>query len=278
MYCKNKQELAEQVNKYTEGIIVILAAEKEFSFADIQPILQNAKVPSFGAFFPGIIANREIHYSGFLIQHFSMEGEVFSFNSKDLESLSFASKKLDQGTGLILLDGLADNNQDFLNRVFYELGNDFRFIGSGAGSLDLVQKPCVFDKDGIYQDKAIVLLLKAKVAIGIQRGYQRVAGPIVATETKDSKIFELNWGNAFETYSKIVNEQSNSKITKDDFFNVSKGYPLGITRKGYEDIVRDPISVKERGTLNCIDDIPENEALYMLKGEPARLIESAKVS
>ena len=35
MFCKNKQELADQVNKYTEGIIVILAAEKEFSFADI---------------------------------------------------------------------------------------------------------------------------------------------------------------------------------------------------------------------------------------------------
>ena len=201
-----------------------------------------------------------------------MEAEVFSFNSKDLESVSFASKKLDQGIGLVLIDGLSDNNQDFLNRVFYELGHDFKFIGSGAGSLDLVQKPCVFDKDGVYQDRAIVLLLKTNVAIGIQHGYQRIAGPIVATETRGSKLLELNWENAFETYSKVVNEHSNVKITKDDFFNVSKGYPLGITRKGYEDIVRDPISVTESGTLNCIDDVPENAAVYILKGEPDRLI------
>ena len=43
--------------------------------------------------------------------------------------------------------------------------DDFKFIGSGAGSLDLVQKPCVFDKDGVYQDRAIVLLLKTNVTV-----------------------------------------------------------------------------------------------------------------
>jgi len=278
MYIATKEQLAQEILNYDTGAVVILCAEKGFTFTDIQPILRSAKVPVVGAYFPGLIAERKLQYSGFIVQHFTCETEVYSFDSKDLDSVSFKAKNIESGTGLILMDSFADGNQAFLNRLFYELGHNFRFIGSGAGSLELVQKPCIFDKDGLYENKAIVLLLHTKVSIGLKHGYDRIAGPFVATNTSDSKIFELNWENAFDCYSDIVNSDSDVPVTKEDFFAVSKGYPLGISRKGHEDIVRDPISVDNQGNLYCIDDVPENAALYVLKGDADKLINAAKAS
>jgi len=177
------------------------------------------------------------------------------------------------------MDGLADGNQEFLNKTFYRFSQSFKFVGSGAGSLELVQKACIFDKDGIYKNKAIMVFIESNVGIGIKHGYDRIAGPIIATQTDDSRIAELNWENAFDVYASILKDEvSGLDISKDSFFDVSKGYPLGISYKGYEDIVRDPISCTQDGVINCIDDIPENAALYVLRGESQKLINAAKES
>lgn len=278
MFCEDLNILKTEIEKLSEGVAVILAAEKGFLFDDIQPVLEQANVPAFGAFFPGIIAEEELHYSGYLLLQFKSEAEIYTFDTLDIDSVSFAKSEIETGTGLILIDGLANSNQDFLNSLFYELGQDVKFIGSGAGSLELVQKPCIFDKNGIYENKAILLLLRTNVAIGIKHGYTRLAGPFVATETKATKVSQLNWENAYTSYANVVNSDSVTPITQVDFFSIAKGYPLGISRNGHEDIVRDPISVDEDGTLNCIDDVPENAALYILKGEPDRLIQAAEMS
>jgi len=274
MFCKDLDTLSTELHKLSEGIAIVLAAEKDFDYNEFQIAIKATSIPIVGAFFPGVIAESELHYTGFIIQYINspFELQVFDLNSKDPK---FLKGTISTGTGLILMDGLANGNQAFLNSVFYEYGSEFRFVGSGAGSLDLIQKPCVFDKDGIYTDKALIILTPMEVAIGLQHGYDRIAGPFVATRTEGSKIIELNWENAFDVYADSVNEDSFKTLTKKDFFDLSKGYPLGLSRKGHEDIVRDPISVDEFGVLHCIDDVPENAPLYVLKGENDKLIEAA---
>jgi hypothetical protein len=207
------------------------------------------------------MAEGKLHHSGFVLQHFDSSFDLHLCDSKKVIQ-EFYRNNISAGTGIILMDALSQGNQAFLDTVFYELGKDFKFIGCGAGSLDLIHKPCIFDKDGIYADKAIILLLQEKVAIGVKHGYTRMAGPFVATRTKGNKILELNWENPYEVYSNVVNEDSPIPISKEYFLSVSKGYPLGLGRKGHEDIVRDPISVDSDGSIRCIDAVPENAALY----------------
>jgi hypothetical protein len=105
-----------------------------------------------------------------------------------------------------------------------------------------------------------------------------MAGPFVATRAEGKKIIELNWENPYEVYSNIVNQDSSIPITKEDFLSVSKCYPLGLGHKGHEDIVRDPIFVDSDGSIHCIDAVPENAALYVLKGEKTKLIEATSLS
>ena len=277
MYCEKLSGISIELMRLTSGIAVVFAAEKNFDYQALQAVLKETKIEVIGAFFPGVIAEGKLHYSGFVLQHFDSSFDLQLCDSKKVIH-EFSRNNISTGTGIILIDALSQGNQTFLNTVFYELGKDFKFIGGGAGSLDLIHKPCVFDKNGIYVDKAIILLLQKKVAIGVKHGYTRMAGPFVATRTDGNKIIELNWENPYEVYSNVVNEDIPIPISKECFFSVSKGYPLGLGRKGHEDIVRDPISVDFDGSIRCIDAVPENAALYVLKGEKTKLIEAAASS
>lgn len=277
MYCEKLSSISTELMRLTSGIAVVFAAEKNFDYHALQAVLKETKIEVIGAFFPGVIAEGKLHYSGFVLQHFDSSFDLQLCDSKKVIQ-EFSRNKISTGTGIVLMDALSQGNQAFLNTVFYELGKDFKFIGGGAGSLDLIHKPCVFDKDGIYADKAIILLLQEKVAIGVKHGYTRMAGPFVATRTKGNKILELNWENPYEVFSNVVNEDSPIPISKEYFLSVSKGYPLGLGRKGHEDIVRDPISVDSDGSIECIDAVPENAVLYVLKGDKTKLIEAASSS
>jgi hypothetical protein len=282
MFCENLSNLSFELTRLSRGVAVILAAEKDFDYKALQAIIKDCEISVVGAFFPGLIAEGKSHYSGFIVQHFDSPFKVQLYDTKNVKT-EFSqgvipNGSISKGTGLILMDALSDDNQAFLNTIFYEFGKDFKFIGGGAGSLELVQKPCVFDKDGIYIDKAIILFLQEKVAIGLQHGYYRMAGPFVATRTEGNKILELNWENPYEVYSNIINQDSPIPVSKEDFLSVSKGYPIGLSSKGHEDIVRDLISVDPDGSIYSIDAVPENAALYVLKGEKTKVIEAVSLS
>ena len=277
MYCDKLNRLSIELTQLSSGIAVVFAAEKDFDYGALQVVLKETKITVVGALFPGVIAEGQVRHSGFVLKHFDSSFDLQLCDSKKVIQ-EFSRNNISAGTGIILMDALSQGNQAFLNTVFYELGKDFKFIGGGAGSLELVQKPCVFDKDGIYIDKAIILLLQEKVAIGVKHGYTRMAGPFVATRTEGNKIVELNWENPYEVYSNIVNQDSSIPISKEDFLSVSKGYPIGLSSKGHEDIVRDLISVDPAGSIYSIDAVPENAALYVLKGDKTKLIEAASSS
>ncbi|MFT4875783.1 MAG: hypothetical protein ACI9AU_000069 [Bacteroidia bacterium] len=277
MYCDKLSSLSTELTQLSSGIAVVFAAEQDFDYGALQVVMKETKITVVGAFFPGVIAEGQARHSGFVLKHFDSSFDIQLCDSRKVIQ-EFTRNNISAGTGIILTDALSQGNQAFLNTVFYELGKDFKFIGAGAGSLDLIHKPCIFDKDGIYADKAIILLLQEKVVIGVKHGYTRMAGPFVATRTEGEKIVELNWENPFEVYSNIVNQDSSIPITKEDFLSVSKWYPLGLGQKGHEDIVRDPIFVDSDGSIHCIDAVPENAALYVLKGDKTKLIEAASSS
>jgi hypothetical protein len=179
MYCETLSSLSTELTQLSSGVAVVFAAEQDFDYGALQVVLKETKITVVGAFFPGLIAEGKSHYSGFIVQHFDSPFKVQLYDTKNVNT-EFAqgvipNGSMSKGTGLILMDALSDDNQAFLNTIFYEFGKDFKFIGGGAGSLDLIHKPCIFDKDGIYADKAIILLLQEKVVIGVKHGYTRMA-------------------------------------------------------------------------------------------------------
>ena len=165
---------------------------------------------------------------------------------------------------------------EYLELINDQLGAQYSFIGGGAGSLTLVQQPCLMTREGVFQDAALGCLLKQKVRLGIRHGWQRLAGPFLVTEAEGNNVKKLNWRPALDVYREVVEDDANVRLGIDNFFEHAKGYPFGMIREQEEDIVRDPISTNEDGVLLCVGEVPENSAVYILKGRSTQLIDAAR--
>lgn len=284
----SNQAIIDQIvaNKPEEGeIAMLLFGEKsETNFSQLIDEINQLGISFFGGLFPGIIHEEEQYDSGCIFKKFPATQQPIvikgldtgEITTKDIDQLnSFNAKK---STLITFVDGLSAYIPKCLSFMYNHVGSTASFLGGGAGSLSLKQQPCVFTNEGFFQDAAVLALVDQEISLGVKHGWNKLVGPIVATKTDKNIIYELNWENAFEVYGRMVNKDSNSLISKDNFFDIAKGYPFGIFKETGEDIVRDPLSVGENGEIICVADVPENTVLYILKGSEAQLIDAAQTA
>jgi hypothetical protein len=91
-------------------------------------------------------------------------------------------------------------------------------------------------------------------------------------------VHQLSNRPAYETYSKIVKIKTGKTLNKENFFDIAKGYPLGIYHPKMDHIVRDPITFTDDNALVCVGEIPARSLIYVLQGSKQSLIDSAQVA
>ncbi len=235
----------------------------------------------FGGIFPAIVYGSEMSKQGAVIHKLPVVKKPFLIKGLENETIDLSAIEVfRQGadrdlTAVVLVDGLTANINGFLAGLFNMLADSVNYIGGGAGSLSFTQKPCLFSNEGLFQDAALVTMLRAKSKLGVRHGWEKLAGPVVATKTDRNTIYELNWRSAFQIYKKIVEADCGTEINEENFFNIAKGYPFGMIKDHAESIVRDPISVGPNGELICVGSVPENSVVDILKGVPSSLIAAA---
>lgn len=267
-----------------EILLLMIGEESTLDFNWLIEELNSLGISFMGGIFPGIIHGKNDFKDGAILKVLptnskpiiitGLENNDFEI-SQLLEDLKFDPTK---STLFTFIDGLTSNVATYLQKLYHHYGNAVKYIGAGAGSLSLVQQPCIFSNEGIFQDAAIICPINLKVNIGVKHGWEKLDGPIVATRTEKNVIHELNWKNAFEVYKEVAEKDSGITFNDENFFDIAKCYPFGIFREDQEDLVRDPISVDENGSLICVGEVPENTVLYILKGNNDALIQSAKTA
>jgi len=272
------------MNPGADEVLFIMIGEK--NMPDLHRLVDEVNKRGhlfFGGIFPGLIYGNRRYEEGVIITRMKaksrphlvtgLDGDKFTIPA--FEELEDTSSRL---TAIVLVDGLTSNISGFLSSLFNKLGSVVNYLGGGGGSLSLVQQPCLFTNEGVFQDAAIVTIVDAESELGVKHGWELVQGQFVATKTEKNIVRELNWQNAFEVYKAVVEQDSGKEIRPDNFFDVAKAYPFGISREGEEYIVRDPLMVNENGALICVGEVPENTVLDILKGNTESLIHAAKTA
>ena len=236
----------------------------------------------FGGFFSGLIHDAVVYEGGALILKLPARMKPVVVRGLDRQpeappdlAIAAAGQAESAATAIVFVDGFAANIALFLAELYDRWGSEVHYLGAGAGSLSLKQQPCVFTQDGVFQDAAVVAVVAAGSSIGVRHGWRRLAGPVVATQTRRNVIAGLNWRNAFAVYRETVEADAHHSMAPQNFYDVAKEYPFGLLKEGQEDVVRDPIAVNAAGELICVGEIPEHAALNVLKGRPEWLIAAA---
>ena len=266
----------------TSGVLILACDANGFTPEKVDEVLKQYKKPVFGGIFPQILFNKEILEKGTIVAGISQPVSTAVIKgigdiSIDLDAIienTFEWQSLENKTIFVFVDGLSQYISVLIDSMFNCWGLLPNYIGGGAGSLSFERKPCVFTGEGLLGDAAVLAMADIKSGIGVAHGWKPVAGPLRVTEADRNIIISLNWRPAFEVYRETVEKISGKSFDNTDFFQLAKGFPIGIVRMAEEMVVRDPISL-DGSRLICVGEVPLNSFVYILKGDKDSLIAAA---
>ena len=122
----------------------------------------------------------------------------------------------------------------------------------------------------------LIVWIKATTTLEVEHGWTHLHGPFIATKTDRTVVHQLNGQPAFQVYRQLIERTVGKTLTKENFFSIAKGYPLGIYHPGMDYIVRDPITFTDDNALVCVGEVPAGSMLYILKGDSQSLIDHAR--
>ena len=264
-----------------ELLTVLVSEADEPDLDAIVTALQPLGIRFFGGVFPSLIHDGLPLDSGTVLARLPSTIEPVVIGGLDKREVrvpefpEVTASAASDYTAIVLVDGLTANTSLLLAELHARLGSHVHYIGGGAGTLDLVQRPCVFTNRGVFQDAAVIAFAAQRCRLGVRHGWARLTGPLVATRSEGNVLQELNWLPAFDVYRENVAPHTEEDLTPENIFTVTNAFPFGIYKEGREDVVRDPVSVGPDGELICVGDVPENVVLNILRGDHASLIAAA---
>lgn len=269
-------------NNNISSVLILSCDENQYTDIELNPFLKSLNVSIFGGIFPQIIYGRENltrgnivvgleeNISPVIIENLSDKDEQIEDEIEEKFSLN---RPID--TMFVFVDGFSSTIATLINELFNYFGLEHNYIGGGAGSLSFIQKPCIYTNKGLLQDSAIIVATNLKSGIGVKHGWKKISGPFQITKSNKNIIQELDYKPAFEVYKEVIETKSNNKFNENNFFDIAKGYPFGISKIGSEKVVRDPIST-QNNSLICVGEVREGDYVDILMGEKNSLINAAK--
>lgn len=265
-----------------KGILVLSCYGNHFDSGELDSVLQKIKKPLFGGIFPAILFEDIKYEKGTVFAGLTKKPLIqiipnLSIQNEDYEKVigENLSKTGKKKTMFVFVDGLSKRISSFIEALFNIFGLEMNYIGGGTGSLEFIQKPSIFSNKGLLTDSAIIALTDISSGIGVSHGWEKINGPFKVTESDRNRIISIDWEPAFKIYKKIVEEHSGSKITKSNFFDICKGYPLGINTLSDEKIIRDPVATDDGESLICVGEVPKDSYIDIMHGKKNSLIRAA---
>ncbi len=265
-----------------KGLFVLSCDGNGFTPAAVDPVLRKIPVPVFGGIFPAVIVGKEKMETGSILVGLYREPRVTvipNLSDGDTDYVSIIDEKIptveDAGTMFVFVDGLAGRISAFIGSLFSVFGLELNYIGGGAGSLDMKEKPCLFTNRGLLRDCALLALLDVAGGVGVSHGWESADGPYRVTESEKNLVKTLDWRPAFDVYKEVVEQHDRRALEQEHFFDVAQCYPFGISKIGAERVIRAPVRVEENGALMCVGEVPEGSFIDIMKGDEASLITAA---
>ncbi len=276
-------------NENVKGLLILACDENGFTPQTTDNALKAVPIPLFGGIFPAVIHGQEKLQRGTIVAGLAEKPDVYTVPNLSDISLDYDEvienlipETVVAKTMFVFVDGYSQRISSLIESLYAILGLQYNYIGGGAGSinpsaLDMSNTPCLFTNEGLIKDSALLALVDIDSGVGVGHGWHKISGSYKVTESNGNAIKSLDWRPAFEVYKEIIKEYSGDTITNENFFDIAKRFPFGISRMGSEILVRDPFTV-EGDSMIVATEIPQESFVDILTGNPDSIVSAAKKS
>jgi hypothetical protein len=272
--------LSQVIAKGAQSLMVLACSANNHSDSVLFESLQSCPVPLCGGIFPSVFYSDTKLDKGFIVVGFPFlisvaSYQLASYAANDKPNVLDGDAIYNSLDLLVFMDAMAATTETFINRLYETLGGGIDVIGGGAGSLDFIQKPCIFSRKGLLADVALVVQLPVPMQCAVEHGWEILNGPYLVTEAKGTRVKTINYLPAFDVYKSLIEDITSYRFVGNNFFEISQNFPLGILGINDDILVRDPIQTLN-DELFCVGSVPVNSMIYILSGNPEHIINAAE--
>ncbi len=179
---------------------------------------------------------------------------------------------------LMLPDVLTGNGAEIVRGVLNVLGQHFPVVGGAAGDDFLFEKTFQY-RDGEVASGAVAgagLSGKFSMGIGVRHGWIPVGIPMKVTKSEGAVIHELDNRPAVSIYEDYFGQKAD-ELKEEPLARMAITYPLGMKTPDLDEyLIRDPITVDEKGSITCAAEIPQGSEIRLMIGSKEKAIEAAE--
>lgn len=266
-----------------KSAIIFFASSDISDLESYNRSLQQSPLRIYGGVFPRLLYNKQCYNDGVLMIGVAEALEGFSCEQisdelscrqafSDEEQMVTLREKRNY---LLIVDGLSNFNERFIDLAYEHLGSGNQYIGGGAGYIDFQQRECIITNRGITKDAAVIAALPWDLNLTMSHGLEAISGPYLATETDGCLIKTINYLPAYEVYKSEIANSGEPRSLAEDFQGVAVEYPIGLPGIDNEIIVREAIST-DGAAITCVGKVLQNSRIYLLRGTKRDLIKAVK--
>lgn len=180
---------------------------------------------------------------------------------------------------IMMPDVLAGNGADTVRGVLDALGEHFPVVGGASGDDFQFKKTYQYLNDKVYSGACIGVGLTGdfKIGIGVKHGWIPVGTPMKVTRSDGAVLHELDGKPAISVYEDYFGKEQAMELRTDTLAKLAITYPLGMTKEGSDELlIRDPITVDEKGSITCAAEIPTGSEIRLMVGSKEEAVKVAR--
>ncbi|MDP3794803.1 MAG: FIST N-terminal domain-containing protein [bacterium] len=175
-------------------------------------------------------------------------------------------------------DVLTGNGADIVRGALDVLGPHFPIVGGAPGDDFLFQKTYEYRDAEVVSGAVAGLGLSGtfSMGIGVRHGWIPIGMPMKVTKSEGAVVHELDGRPAISIYEDYFGPKAN-ELRDEPLARMAITYPLGIKAPEMDEyLIRDPITVDEKGSITCAAEIPEGSEIRLMIGSKEKAVEAAE--
>jgi len=177
---------------------------------------------------------------------------------------------------ILLSDGLAGDQQEVVRGAYSAAGALIPLVGGCAGDEMRMQRTRQIYGREVLTDAVIAVGLASDGPIGVaaHHGWQRVGEPMLVTAAEANCVLELDGRPALDVYVERLGVPAELADDPTAFASFALTHPLGLARRGGEEVRFIAGGDVVDRSLRCIAEVPVGGLVHLMEGDAASVLDA----
>ncbi|MDQ1401958.1 MAG: hypothetical protein QOG03_274, partial [Actinomycetota bacterium] len=166
---------------------------------------------------------------------------------------------------LLLTDGLGGDQQEVVRGAHRILGAEVPLVGGCAGDDMKMQHTFQFHGESVLEHSVVGAAIGSEgpIGIGVEHGWRAVGEPMVVTSSEGNRVLTLDDQPALAAYLQRLDAPAEVHADADAFTHFAMTHPLGLSRRGGDEVRFVAGADFTDGSLNCIAALPQGSLAWI---------------